>query len=381
MRILQITNTYKNKYFNDNPVIKNIIYGISEDSDFYNTVAVPVKKIRPEKGFYTEVFGNVKEFTVPIFGMPYGLLIDFRLKHSGKKLTDIFCKEDFDVIHSHSFISDGYPGYLISLKTGKPLVLSINGTDVYEQLVFYPHLRKTAMKIFRHASAVICMSSAVKERFSEILGLDKKEKDFIRVVPNGLKKSVFENSVYSASVTEPFRFIFVGKLIKLKNLRRTLKAFSMAVKNNYDFYFDIVGSGREEKILKNMVKNCGIGGRVNFSGQLSGEDVLKAVKNSSCFIMCSTKETFGMVYIEALSQYRPIIFSAGRGVDGLFLSEPGISCNPKDIKSIYSAMTDIYNNYSYYAEEVKKFNTDEFNFFTVENTVNTYKEIYRGVLK
>jgi glycosyltransferase involved in cell wall biosynthesis len=48
------------------------------------------------------------------------------------------------------------------------------------------------------------------------------------------------------------------------------------------------------------------------------EKLLNNYRNSDIFIMPSYNETFGLVYIEAMSQGLPIIYTQNEGVDGYF---------------------------------------------------------------
>ena len=53
------------------------------------------------------------------------------------------------------------------------------------------------------------------------------------------------------------------------------------------------------------------------------------------FIMPSFHETFGLVYLEAMTQGLPIIYTKGQGVDGYFKeNSPGYSVNPYSIDDI-----------------------------------------------
>ena len=62
--------------------------------------------------------------------------------------------------------------------------------------------------------------------------------------------------------------------------------------------------------------------------------------------MPSTRETFGIVYIEAISQGVPIIYKKNDGVFGFFEEgKVGYGVNPDDEKSILNAIELIRNNY------------------------------------
>ena len=55
--------------------------------------------------------------------------------------------------------------------------------------------------------------------------------------------------------------------------------------------------------------------------------------------MPSSNETFGLVFIEALSQSLPIIYTKGEGIDGYFKDDfIGKAVNSKDNQSIAYAI-------------------------------------------
>jgi glycosyltransferase involved in cell wall biosynthesis len=56
-----------------------------------------------------------------------------------------------------------------------------------------------------------------------------------------------------------------------------------------------------------------------FLGKVEGVEAMKRIYSEhDIFIMISKLETFGLVYLEALSQGLPIIHTAGQGIDGYF---------------------------------------------------------------
>jgi L-malate glycosyltransferase len=83
------------------------------------------------------------------------------------------------------------------------------------------------------------------------------------------------------------------------------------------------------------------------------------------------------VYIEALSQGLPIIYSKGQGVDGYFSDgEVGYACNPDDLNSIVGCAEKIIKNYSVISKNCFK----SLNQFKWQNICRDYEDIYRSVL-
>lgn len=55
---------------------------------------------------------------------------------------------------------------------------------------------------------------------------------------------------------------------------------------------------------------------------------------SDIFVMVSHSETFGLVYIEALSQGLPILYTRGQGIDGTLKEKIGEAADSYDENSI-----------------------------------------------
>lgn len=58
-----------------------------------------------------------------------------------------------------------------------------------------------------------------------------------------------------------------------------------------------------------------------FCADLWKKQLREAFSISDIFVMPSKPETFGLVYVEALSQGLPILYAKGEGFDGYFDEE------------------------------------------------------------
>jgi len=223
------------------------------------------------------------------------------------------------------------------------------------------------------------MSEALRSRFLKLLRIKDDAKT--RVIPSGIEKERFENSSFKKPDARKFQLIFVGRLVKLKNLKRTIIAVKELICEGNELEFKIIGDGPMEKQLIDIVYDLGLQNHVKFLGKLDNDQVYQKIKESHSLIMCSVRETFGLVYIEALSQYRPVIYSKGVGVDGLFEKEVGIGCDPKSIESIKMAIKEIMDHYEYYLEQVISFNQEDYVNFTLENTARLYYKLYLETIR
>lgn len=91
-------------------------------------------------------------------------------------------------------------------------------------------------------------------------------------------------------------FLFVGRLVKLKNVDTLLKAFSFLDQTNNVLV--VVGAGPEEESLKLLAKEKNV--NAIFTGRLEGNDLNAWYIAAKCFVLASRQEAFGAVSNEAL---------------------------------------------------------------------------------
>lgn len=126
-----------------------------------------------------------------------------------------------------------------------------------------------------------------------------------------------------------FKFIYVGSLIKRKYPKTLVKSISYAYRNNANFTLTYVGEGDEKEAIIRQAQKCGIENAVRFTGFLPRNKVYEEMYNSDCFIMVSKNESFGLVYLEAMSQGCITIASRNEGMEGIIQhGENGFLCDP-----------------------------------------------------
>lgn len=282
----------------------------------------PVKASR--KPLSNEVAG-VKVFRLPLKKIiPHGKFSKSKIDNQIKKIEDILDREQFvpEVIIAH-WVN---PQMDLIVKLGKKY-------DAKTSLVFHGDCTEKNIEVFhldedvKELSAVGCRNEAYADYVKKRLNLQKKPFICYSGIPDHLAQKQ-KDKIDSLELENNLDFIYVGRLVKYKNVDVVIRALHEKYKNAATLH--IVGEGAEEENLKQLSRQLNIEKNVVFHGQLSRNKVYEMMKKSYCFIMVSDNETFGMVYIEAMLAGCVTIASEAGGVDGVivdgkngFLSKQG----------------------------------------------------------
>lgn len=136
------------------------------------------------------------------------------------------------------------------------------------------------------------------------------------------------------------KFIYVGQFIQRKNPCAVAEALN-EVYGNENFHLNYIG--KKEILfseLKQFVNDNHLEDKVTFVGKVPREQIIDYYDEAQCFVMISTYEVFGLVYLEAMSRGCIAIASKDEGMDGIIIDgENGFLCeagNVEELKQIIS---------------------------------------------
>lgn len=368
MKVLHI-----NSYFNGSRFYKNLYDKQKEDKldmDVFVPVPTSFKDWDLDFGDYTRISANHGSYD----------RILFHLKH-GKILADIqdkYTMEDYSLVHAHSLFSNGYIAYNLYKKYKLPYIVAVRNTDVNVFFKKMIHLRKMGRDILKNAERVIFLSQPYRDYTIDTY-VDEKDRQAIRdkslVIPNGIDDFWQENLVEEK--TPPgegrVRLIYVGTLDENKNIEATIEACEKLIDQGYHVSYRIVGRMKDEK-YRTLIKDYPF---IEYCEHCSKEDLIAFYRDSDIFVMPSKRETFGIVYPEAMSQGLPVIYSRGQGFDGQFEEgRVGYSVRSDQSKDIVARVRDILGNYQTISKnarkEVKRYKWDAI----AKEYIGIYEDIY-----
>lgn len=141
-------------------------------------------------------------------------------------------------------------------------------------------------------------------------------------------------------------FIYVGRLIEVKNLEFLIKFFN----KKPELTLNIIGFGELEKYLKSIAKP-----NIIFHGAIDNKNLSSLYQQNDVFILPSKSEPWGLVVEEALNNGLPVLVSDKVGCASEIVNENNglifIYNSEKDLSEKIDTITDI-NYYNKLSENI-----------------------------
>ncbi|WP_299626074.1 glycosyltransferase family 4 protein [uncultured Tenacibaculum sp.] len=162
--------------------------------------------------------------------------------------------------------------------------------------------RLSVLSFLRASKIVICVS---KDLFEDVKRLNLNLP--LQIIPLGISESfIRKNQVgFAGDKEQVLNIVSTSRLVPMKGIDFVLKSLTSLELN---FHYFIVGEGSDYGRLNNLVQELNLVDKVTFLGALSQDKLISLYEEMSMFILCSRfKETFGLVYLEAMGSGLPVI--------------------------------------------------------------------------
>ena len=247
--------------------------------------------------------------------------------------------DTFDIIHAQ-----GRSGYLLYQIKGihSKLVNTIHGlTNVeatssgaknWNSRIYLHFSRHWEAKLLRAAKGAITVSQDLK---TLLQSSSAKTDGMLKVIPNGVEIHSGKNQVISKEHIID-RFVFVGRLHPVKGLDRLIKAIAA---NERELCLDIIGSGPQEKELKQLTLDLGLQKKIRFLGEYDNASIHFLLPYYKGLVLPSLYESQGIVLLEANVHGVPVIASDLAPIRETVTSEVnGLLCDPNHPEQYVKAM-------------------------------------------
>lgn len=287
----------------------------------------------------------------------------------GAEAVNTSLTDNNDWLFDYRFINEGDSNKRKKLATFINLIKLLSSIR-YKKLIYAgwlaPEYNLLAFLTHRKRNVMVCESSIYDVSFDGLSGKIKKAiiNRMSSVLPSGkphdrLFQSIgFKGQSYVTGsvgifdkqprkekrIHSPLRYIYVGRLIDVKNISMLVDVFN---KNGKPL--TIVGTGILDKELKRKAKD-----NITFTGFIDNAQLGEIYQNHDVFILPSYYEPWGLVVEEALYWGLPVIVSdrVGSSEDMVKDLHSGLIFNNNDCEDLQRCIDSMETDYQDYVRNV-----------------------------
>jgi len=221
--------------------------------------------------------------------------------------------EDFDVIHSHDWMTSR-AAYQAREISGKPWIFHVHSLEYDRSGEAINHEIWRMEQIgLQQADHVIAVSDYTRQRIVKYYGISPHK---ITVVHNGVTQ---DHLPRQETIPRPFKtpgknVLFLGRITFQKGPDYFIEAAAEVLKHIPDATFFMAGSGDMMPAMIERAAELGIGQNFHFTGFLQGEEIEEIFRMSDVYVLPSVSEPFGISPLEAIRYDVPVILSRQSGV-------------------------------------------------------------------
>lgn len=283
----------------------------------------------------------------------------------------------WDLLMGHMLFCDGIICNLVYQKFHIPYVVCVRNTDINLWFLWkLPWIRKRGLEAALNAKRIIFINRPYCREYLQKIPLKyrKQIREKMLVIPNGIDDFWFKNKIEGEKKRGDgkLHLISVGRVEKNKNQQIMPQVLKKLEEFGVDAEYVNVGG----IVDRNIANKLSLNGNVRLIGDIPKEELIQYYRMADIFVLPSLKETFGLVYAEAMTQGLPLIYTIDQGFDGQYRDGVvGYHVNPCDAEDIALKICSIIKNYdSISAECIKR--SDNYSWDRVSGL---YADIYENI--
>ena len=332
------------------PAKTNSVANLVKSTEGYRHVVYSLNRVSLVSGIVAVDFGLDRK-AIAYGALPKGLFLATYLDRvSDWILKDIQSRNiPVDALHLHKFTTEGLVGQKIARSLGCPFVVNLWGGTDLKVIKYRPDLKPTWRSILDDAALIIPHTPWVAGRFEELFGLDHSK---LMVLP-----AITQNEHFTASpvICEPrFVTLFNLDVHRRKNLAALVTVIDRLSHRIPGISLDVYGKGSPKTMFEvSQIIERSNAKNVRLKGPLPSDGFETILGDYVAFLMPTRRETFGMVFIEALFSGLPLLHSRGWGIDGFFADdEVGYACDPTSLEDIEAGVIRLLEEQERYKKSI-----------------------------
>ncbi|QLH81265.1 glycosyltransferase family 4 protein [Halosimplex pelagicum] len=239
------------------------------------------------------------------------------------KSCELIRKHEYQFIHSHFIIPTGIISFILQKMYSIPYIITAHGSDVPG---YNPdrldHLHRFIKPVWGKILSS-AYSITVPSRYLSTLIKETKPSISPEIIPHGIQYEEYSPN------KEGEQFIFLtSRLFKRKGIQYVLDALPHC-ENNWEVI--IAGDGPFRPQLEE--KADGVSQEITFTGWISEDELIDYYNRAEIFIFPSTRESFGMVLLEAMSAGTSVITNDEEPMRDI-IGESGITVDVTDEQAL-----------------------------------------------
>lgn len=279
------------------------------------------------------------------FGLPGGIGLRYSLSRVASRLVRLLKERAMsaDIVHCHKLTFEGPIGRRIATALGCPYVCTVRGDTDLKLLRFKPTYRNWYRSILRASSAAFFVAPwtqrILAQRWPDSLPARRA------LLPNivELPAPDIDRAENSDRIVTAFHL----KDYRRKNLGRLMDAVDECWESWQPVRLDIIGGGDPTVVgkVEAMIERQQHPEAFRLLGHLSRDEIATAFPGYAALVLPSRRETFGMVYLEALLCGIPFVQSENTGLDGYFDDDDvSVRVDPGSARAIAAGIRYVLEN-------------------------------------
>lgn len=244
---------------------------------------------------------------------PRGLLHRTKLEQLGDVLAERAWDRAVrpDLVMGHKLTIEGIVASRIAKRLGVPFGLSIQGNTDLKILSGRPDLRRYYAQILKDAAIVFPFTPWARTGVYRHLG---RPDGSTRLLPC---PSDLDRAREPQPRGDSFVSVFHLKNYRGKNLAGIARAYRLLALDGAPPPLDVIGGGTDDdfRACNALTKDFP---QIRLVGAMGRSELAQRLPCAKALILPSLRESFGLVFIEALFAGIPIIYPQGTAVDGYF---------------------------------------------------------------